>query len=97
VFVPRPRVESVLVEIVRRASPAVDPAVSSYGEIDRLLRAGFAGRRKMLRRSLEGLVDASVFAAAGIDGRARAEELSVEDWGKLVACRRSITCGHQPS
>ena len=47
----------------------------------------------MLRRSLAGLVDETVFEAAGIDGRSRAEELGVEDWGKLVACRRSIACG----
>lgn len=91
VFLPRPNVESVLVEIVRRPSPAVDPAVATYAEMDVLVRAGFAGRRKMLRRSLDGLVDAAVFEAAGIDGRARAEELAVEDWGKLVACRRSTS------
>lgn len=97
VFLPRPNVESVLVELVRRESPAVDPDVASYEEIDVLLRAGFGGRRKMLRRSLEGLVDGAGFAAAGIDGRFRAEELGIEEWGKLVACRRSITFGHQPS
>ena len=97
VFLPRPNVESVLVEIVRRESPAVDAAVASYAEIDLLLRAGFGGRRKMLRRSLEGLVDEAAFAAAGIDGRSRAEELGIEEWGKLGACRRSIMFGHPPS
>ncbi|MGD0942839.1 MAG: 16S rRNA (adenine(1518)-N(6)/adenine(1519)-N(6))-dimethyltransferase RsmA [Acidimicrobiales bacterium] len=97
VFLPRPRVESVLVELQRRQSPAVDPAEASYEEIDLLLRAGFGGRRKMLRRSLAGLVDEAVFAAAGIDGRCRAEELSIEKWGKLVACRRSIVFGRPPS
>jgi 16S rRNA (adenine1518-N6/adenine1519-N6)-dimethyltransferase len=97
VFWPRPNVESVLVELVRRERPAVDPSLASYAEIDLLVRAGFGGRRKMLRRSLDGLVDATVFAAAGIDGRSRAEELGVQDWGKLVACRRSIECGHPPS
>jgi 16S rRNA (adenine1518-N6/adenine1519-N6)-dimethyltransferase len=97
VFLPRPNVESVLVEIVRRSSPAVDPALASFGEIDELVRAGYSGRRKMLRRSLEGLVDEEVFAAAGIDGRRRAEELDVSDWGKLVACRRSIGSSRQRS
>jgi 16S rRNA (adenine1518-N6/adenine1519-N6)-dimethyltransferase len=97
VFLPRPNVESVLVEILRRDSPAVDPGLASYAEIDLLLRAGFGGRRKMLRRSLEGLVAKDVFVAAGIDGRARAEELGIEDWGKLVACRRSNSCERPPS
>ncbi len=97
VFLPRPRVESVLVELVRRAAPAVDPDAASYADIDLLIRAGFAGRRKMLRRSLAGLVDETVFEAAGIDGRSRAEELGIEDWGKLVACRRSIASRPTPS
>ena len=97
VFLPRPRVESVLVEIERRQLPAVDPALASFEEIDLLLRAGFGGRRKMLRRSLDGLVDEEVFAAAGVDGRSRAEELDIEKWGKLVACRRSLTCSHPQS
>jgi 16S rRNA (adenine1518-N6/adenine1519-N6)-dimethyltransferase len=97
VFLPRPNVESVLVEIERRGAPVVDASVASYQEIDLVLRAGFGGRRKMLRRSLAGLVDESVFEAAGIDGRSRAEELDVEKWGKLVACRRSIISGHPQS
>jgi 16S rRNA (adenine1518-N6/adenine1519-N6)-dimethyltransferase len=97
VFLPRPKVESVLVEIERRNAPAVDPTKARYEEIDLLLRAGYAGRRKMLRRSLDGLVDEAVFAAAGVDGRSRAEELDIEKWGKLVACRRSITSGPPPS
>ena len=71
VFLPRPKVESVLVEIERRNAPAVDPSKARYEEIDLLLRAGYAGRRKMLRRSLDGLVDEAVFAAAGVDGRSR--------------------------
>ncbi len=65
VFLPRPSVESVLVEIERRAAPLVHPGVASYEEIDLLLRAGYGGRRKMLRRSLAGLVDDSMFEAAG--------------------------------
>jgi 16S rRNA (adenine1518-N6/adenine1519-N6)-dimethyltransferase len=93
VFVPRPRVESVLVRIERRASPAVDPHVVSADELFRLVRAGFAQRRKMLRRSLAGLVSAEVFAAGGIDPSSRAEELGVADWGRLAAARTSGRIG----
>lgn len=87
VFVPRPKVESVLVELVRHDAP-VDPASASFEEIDRLVRAGFAGRRKMLRRALDGVVSPAVFAAAGVAPTARAEELGVKDWGRLAACLR---------
>jgi 16S rRNA (adenine1518-N6/adenine1519-N6)-dimethyltransferase len=90
VFVPRPNVDSVLVEIVRREPLPVAPEVASYAEIDALVRAGFAGRRKMLRRSLAGLVPDEAFAAAGVPPTRRAEELSVEAWGRLAACVRSV-------
>ena len=91
VFHPRPHVESALVEIVRRDVPAIDPELATYPELDTLVRAGFAGRRKMLRRSLAGLVDDSAFTAAGVAPTQRAEELDVVVWGKLAACRRRST------
>ena len=97
VFYPRPRVDSVLVSIARRPQPAVAPEVASYAEIDELVRAGFAGRRKMLRRSLAGIVLPEAFVAAGIDARLRAEQLDVVAWGKLASCQRSIECSRPPS
>lgn len=82
VFLPRPRVESAIVRITRRAggpATAADPA-----RLFELVRAGFGQRRKMLRRSLAALVDPGAFERAGIRPEARAEELSVEDWGRLA-------------
>jgi 16S rRNA (adenine1518-N6/adenine1519-N6)-dimethyltransferase len=81
VFLPRPRVESVLVELVRRSEPAVDADPDVLFD---LVRAGFGQRRKMLRRSLAGRVAPEAFEAAGIAPTARAEELSIEDWGRLA-------------
>ncbi|HUZ09387.1 MAG TPA: 16S rRNA (adenine(1518)-N(6)/adenine(1519)-N(6))-dimethyltransferase RsmA [Acidimicrobiales bacterium] len=89
VFVPRPRVESVLVRIERRAEPAVSVDLVPPDRLFAVVRAGFAHRRKMLRRSLAGLVDPEAFARAGVEPEARAEELSVEDWGRLAAWRTS--------
>jgi 16S rRNA (adenine1518-N6/adenine1519-N6)-dimethyltransferase len=85
VFTPRPRVESELVRIVRRPAVAVDPAQVDGGRLFAVVRAGFAQRRKMLRRSLAGVVAPDAFAVAGISPEARAEELSVSDWGRLAA------------
>jgi len=86
VFVPRPAVESVLVRIERRPVVAVDPAVVPASRIFELVRAGFGHRRKMLRQSLAGVVPLDAFAAAGISPEARAENLAVEEWGRLAAC-----------
>ena len=85
VFVPRPKVESVLVRLVRRPVPAVDPDVVGYERLRTVIRAGFAQRRKMLRRSLAGVVDPGAFAAAGVSPGSRAEELDVAAWGRLAA------------
>src|SRR5690606_4863616 len=81
VFVPRPRVDSVLVEIVRRSEPATDadPEV-----LVRLVDRAFNQRRKMLRRSLAGMVSPEQFAAAEVDPEDRPERLTVEDFGRLA-------------
>ena len=87
VFMPVPKVESVLVDIRRRPRPAVGPEVEPEW-LFALVAAGFGQRRKMLRRSLDGLVAPEAFAAAGVRSEARAEELAVEDWGRLARCSR---------
>jgi 16S rRNA (adenine1518-N6/adenine1519-N6)-dimethyltransferase len=86
VFLPRPRVESVLVRIVRRPLVAVDPGLVSSERLFTVVRAGFAHRRKMLRGALHDIIDPAAFAAAAVDPEARAEQLSVEQWGRLAAC-----------
>ena len=94
VFFPRPNVESVLVEVVRRPAPAVD---ADPVRLFALVQAGFAHRRKMLRRSLAGLVTPEAFAAAGVRPEARAEELDIVTWGKLTECASKYAAGRPPS
>jgi 16S rRNA (adenine1518-N6/adenine1519-N6)-dimethyltransferase len=84
VFIPRPRVESVLVRLDRLAAPAVDPALVPYERLAAVIRAGFGQRRKMLRRSLAGVVEPEAFERAGIRPDARAEELDIQAWGRLA-------------
>ena len=88
VFVPQPNVDSVLVAIVRRPQPAVDPAMASEGAIFALVRQAFSQRRKMLRRSLSGLVTEEAFAAAEVAPTARPEELDVTAFGRIAAAIR---------
>jgi 16S rRNA (adenine1518-N6/adenine1519-N6)-dimethyltransferase len=89
VFVPRPKVDSALVQIHRR--PAAPVQVPSEAELFALVRAGFAQRRKMLRRSLAPVLGAraeTVLAHAGVEPTARAEVLGLEEW---AAVARSAT------
>ena len=69
----------------RHPIPAVDPAVVPYVRFESVVRAGFAHRRKMLRRCLDGLVRPEAFDALGIRSTARAEELSLGEWERLAA------------
>ncbi len=82
VFVPQPKVQSALVEITRRASPAVEGVEPT--DLFRLVKAGFAHRRQMLRRVLDGMVNSDQFERAGIQPTSRAEELDVAAWGRLT-------------
>lgn len=82
VFLPKPNVDSALVEIVRHAQP-IDADINQK-ELFSLVRMGFAKRRKMLRGSLAGRVSPEQFEEADIAPTARAEELSVYDWMRLA-------------
>lgn len=82
VFLPRPNVESALVEIVRHPQP-LDSELSPQ-QLFSLVKMGFAKRRKMLRGALAGRVTPEQFDAARIAPTARAEELTVHDWIRLA-------------
>jgi 16S rRNA (adenine1518-N6/adenine1519-N6)-dimethyltransferase len=83
-FVPPPKVRSSLVRLVPRPDR---PSAEELARIERLTAAAFAGRRKMLRRSLSGLFADSVatLSALGLDPEARAETLAPADFRRLAA------------
>ena len=87
VFVPRPRVESALVSIVRRESVRVAPEVVSEAALFEVIRTSFGQRRKMLRRSLSEWATEGVFERAGVDATRRPEELNLEEFARLAAAR----------
>ena len=87
-FLPRPKVDSSVVRLDLRPQPAVpdvDPA-----HFFRIVRAGFAQRRKQLRNSLSAGMSSSKEDAelwlhsASIDPSRRAETLSLPEWGMLT-------------
>tara|TARA_B100001778_G_scaffold322929_1_gene315730 strand:- start:713 stop:1540 length:828 start_codon:yes stop_codon:yes gene_type:complete len=80
VFLPVPKVDSAILQIIRKPSP---PEVN-YANFSRLIQTAFQHRRKMLRKSLNTIVPETNFSIAGISPQARPEELSVADWVKLA-------------
>ena len=70
------------------SSEPVRPPDQPIGSEDRLavlLRTAFGQRRKMLRRSLVGIVKPDAFAAANVDPSTRPEMLTFRQWSKLAA------------
>jgi 16S rRNA (adenine1518-N6/adenine1519-N6)-dimethyltransferase len=87
VFVPTPKVDSVLVSLVRRDTVRIDPALVAEADLFAVIRLAFAQRRKMLRRSLAGWASDGVFERAGVEATRRPEELSLEEFAALVAAK----------
>lgn len=83
VFLPRPNVTSALVALARHPRPAVPDDVDRDALFG-LVRAGFGQRRKMLRRSLAGIVSPEQFDLAGVVATARAEDLGLDEWIRLA-------------
>ncbi len=80
VFIPQPEVDSALVRMIPRAPNELPPHDAET--FSRVVRRGFSQRRKQLRNLLKEEVPQWPEAAAdlGFDPRARAEELSLEQW-----------------
>ncbi|MFQ6026455.1 MAG: 16S rRNA (adenine(1518)-N(6)/adenine(1519)-N(6))-dimethyltransferase RsmA [Dehalococcoidia bacterium] len=86
-FRPPPKVTSGVVRLEVRPAPAV-PVGNTDAFFD-VVRAGFSAPRKQLRNSLsQGLAVSGesvgqLLDSLAIDGRRRAETLTVEEWGQI--------------
>jgi len=77
-FDPPPRVDSAVVRMHPR--PRAQLAAVSETGLAQVVRRAFAQRRKTLRNSLAGLLEAGDYAALGIAPGLRAENLAVVDF-----------------
>ena len=91
-FVPPPRVNSAVVHITPRPRPQCRARRDC---LERITAAAFGQRRKMLRSSLRQLDVAppALLAAAGIEGTARAETLSIAQFCALARAYESLSAG----
>jgi len=88
-FWPRPDVDSAVVRIDVDEAHLDEGDAAGERAFFRVVRAGFSEKRKQLKNNLRqlGLDDeaiAAALAAAGIDGRRRAETLGVGEWERLA-------------
>jgi len=81
-FRPAPKVESMVVRLV--PLPAAEILDIDFTALDRVVRAGFAQRRKTLHNALSGVVDDARLRMLGIEPGARAESLPVAMWLALA-------------
>ena len=93
-FSPSPKVDSAIVAIdnINRANFVNNKEEEQFF---RLIKSGFAHKRKVLRKNLESILPIdqirSEFSNISIDERTRAEDLSISTWLKLTKyCSKSL-------
>lgn len=79
-FNPRPKVDSAIIavrDISKKRFKDVSPP-----NLFLLIKKGFSHKRKLLAKNLE--INPEVLSQIGIDPKARAEDLKLDDWFRLV-------------
>ncbi len=79
-FTPPPKVISSVVHI----EPRLEPLAVDLKALEKVTKAAFGQRRKMLRQSLKAIGGEELLGRVGIDGTRRAETLSVEEFVGLA-------------
>jgi 16S rRNA (adenine1518-N6/adenine1519-N6)-dimethyltransferase len=85
-FHPPPNVDSAVLKLTRRPKKLAE--ITDEAQFRRVVKAGFAQRRKTLSNSLKSdktlCADwAPVLEKAGVDGSRRAETLSIEEFAAI--------------
>jgi 16S rRNA (adenine1518-N6/adenine1519-N6)-dimethyltransferase len=80
-FDPVPKVMSAIVRLTPHTTPPVE--IGDRQRFSEIVQHAFSQRRKTVRNSLGKLLDENQLIAAGIDPKARAEELSLADYAFL--------------
>ena len=86
-FEPQPKVESAVIRMIPRTGEALRAKDEKL--LESTVAAAFSQRRKTLRNTLGGMLNAADFEALGIDPQARAQTLSVDDFVRIADYRSS--------
>ena len=84
-FYPSPEVDSAIIKLKILEKPKIDAEEKKFF---RLVKIGFAGKRKQLHNNLSAGLGAGedykkILESIGLNPLCRAQDLSLEDWGKL--------------
>ena len=90
-FDPPPRVNSAIVRMQPKPASALNAL--SLERLSLLVTKAFSQRRKVLRNTLKGHATEAQMEAAGIDARARAEEIPLENYVRLANALESEAAG----
>ncbi len=98
-FYPRPDVDSAVIRLDVRPTPAV--AVPEVEGFFRVVKAGFSQKRKQLRNSLAGGLQLdntqadALLTGAGIDPQRRAETLTLPEWAAVATAWHAFEAAHR--
>jgi 16S rRNA (adenine1518-N6/adenine1519-N6)-dimethyltransferase len=81
-FYPPPKVQSAIVRLVPHRESSLPRC--NEAQLQRVVQAAFAQRRKTLRNNLKGLIDSESLEAMGINPAARAETLELIEFIALT-------------
>ena len=81
-FDPPPKVDSAVVRLIPKVAAEIIPLDEAL--FSRLVLVAFSQRRKTLRNTLAGVLDAQGFSALGIDSGRRAENLALSDYERMA-------------
>lgn len=94
-FVPRPRVESAVLQVVPFAGGRTRAEVPDLAAFSQVVHAAFQMRRKTLRNALAGIAPEATmqaaFVTAEIDPQRRGETLSVEEFAALARAIHALS------
>ncbi|AFZ44094.1 dimethyladenosine transferase [Halothece sp. PCC 7418] len=86
-FSPPPKVDSAIISLTPRVFPQ---SATSPKLLEKLVKLGFANRRKMLRNNLKSVISPeeleTILKKLEISSMVRAEAISVFDWVRLANC-----------
>lgn len=87
-FSPPPKVDSAIIRLIPHSAAPVQ--VNDLSRFEQVVQIAFNQRRKTIGNSLKNLIDKSTIESLGVDPKARAENLSLEEFALISGVANKI-------